>query len=67
MSALKSTDYLDDTEAPLREQDAAETQMIYDHGKVPWFIGAMWVCALIGFAIYIARYLVPSLVSWGAP
>ena len=49
-------------------KDDHETWMTYNESsRVPWWVVFVWVCALAGFGIYLARYLFPDLALWGAP
>ena len=48
--------------------DAHETRMTYDtSSRVPWWVVAVWVCAMSGFAAYMVIYFFPDLARWGAP
>jgi type VI protein secretion system component VasF len=48
--------------------DSHETRMTYDESsRVPWWVVAVWVCALIGFAGYMVFYMFPDLAKWLAP
>lgn len=49
------------------EAEKDETWMEYDHGKLPWYVAAVWLCALIGFGAYMVTYAVPDLGAWGSP
>ena len=47
--------------------DQHETRMTYDHGRAPWIVIAVWICAIVGFAIYMAVYCFADLALWGRP
>jgi hypothetical protein len=48
--------------------DLYETRMEYDPtAKVPIIIVLVWICAIVGFVAYCARYLFPELALWGSP
>lgn len=51
----------------LTENEDNETRMTYGAGTTTWYLIAVWVTAIVGFVIYAAKLLVPSLGSWGAP
>lgn len=55
---------------PLLEsvKDDHETLMTYNESaRVPWWVVAVWVIAIIGFVGYLVKYLFPDLALWGSP
>lgn len=44
-----------------------QTVMTYGHGGFPKFIMAVWVCFLVGYAVYFYVYGLPDLTAWGSP
>jgi hypothetical protein len=55
---------------PMEEHpsDLYETALEYDHSsRMPILVILVWVCAVIGFASYLAAYYFPDLALWGKP
>lgn len=48
--------------------DDHETRMTYDESsRVPWWVIAVWIIAMIGYLTYVSLYLFPDLATWGRP
>ncbi len=41
--------------------------MIYDHGKLPLYVAAIWLTVSVGLVAYYIGYGLPDLEQWGSP
>jgi hypothetical protein len=57
----------DDRELVESDTDDRETPLPFGPGKMPWWVAAVWVVAMVSLVAYLIVYFYPDLVKWGMP
>jgi hypothetical protein len=50
--------------APFDETETDATEMTFDDGGVPLYVGVIWVCFLIAYLIFVIAYALPDWKAW---